>query len=392
MRARQSYENVFLIAMATLKRLFFIILSFTGLCAHAETLRVGPNLALKAPSDAAEIAKDGDVIEIETGSYPDDSTIWRAGNLTIRGVGEGRVQLPAGRELAQDKAIWVIKGDDTTVENVEFSGAAVEDRNGAGIRQEGAGLIVRNCYFHHNENGILTNSNPQSDILIEYSEFFANGHGDGYSHNIYIGEVNSFTLQFSFSHGADVGHQVKSRAHTNRILYNRLMDEDDGTSSYIIDLPNGGLSVVVGNVIQQGPETDNSTLVSYGAEGSLHDDSKLYIANNTFVNDRHAGVFIKIVPDLDGNFVINNLFAGRGKLIGTANFIANVETTDPEFVSPENYDYHLRKNSPAIDAGKDIGKLGSIDLTPTQQYVHPLQSQPRVVQNRLDAGAYEYTH
>ena len=31
------------------------------------------------------------------------------------------------------------------------------------------------------------------------------------------------------------------------------MDEKDGSSSYAIDLPNGGLAFVIGNVIQQGP-------------------------------------------------------------------------------------------------------------------------------------------
>jgi len=34
----------------------------------------------------------------------------------------------------------------------------------------------------------------------------------------------------------------KSRAYENVILYNRIMDEPDGTSSYNIDLPNGSLS------------------------------------------------------------------------------------------------------------------------------------------------------
>jgi hypothetical protein len=54
------------------------------------------------------------------------------------------------------KGIWVISGNDTVVENIEFSGAAVPDANGAGIRFEGVNLTVRNCYFHHNQNGILT--------------------------------------------------------------------------------------------------------------------------------------------------------------------------------------------------------------------------------------------
>ena len=78
--------------------------------------------------------------------------------------------------------------------NVEFSGAAVPDQNGAGIRQEGDDLVINKCSFHDNENGILTGANAASDIKIKRSRFFRNGRGDGYTHNIYIGAVRSFAL------------------------------------------------------------------------------------------------------------------------------------------------------------------------------------------------------
>ena len=162
------------------------------------TLLVGPGRTNANPSDAAGAAQDGDVIEIDAGTYVGDVAIWWANNLTIRGVG-GYAHLEANGQHAQGKAIWVIKGNNTTVENIEFSGATVADRNGAGIRQEGAGLTVRHCYFHDNENGILGGA---GDIVIEYSEFAKNGFGDGYSHNMYISNAASFTLRHSYSHHA----------------------------------------------------------------------------------------------------------------------------------------------------------------------------------------------
>ena len=121
----------------------------------AVTLEVGPGRALTRPSQAAAIAQDGDVVAIDAGTYTGDVATWRANGLTLRGVG-GRAHLVANGQSAQGKAIWVIQGNNTTVEAIEFSGAAVRDRNGAGIRQEGAGLTVRDCSFHDNENGILT--------------------------------------------------------------------------------------------------------------------------------------------------------------------------------------------------------------------------------------------
>jgi hypothetical protein len=129
----------------------------------------------------------------------------------------------------------------------------------------------------------LEGGHPTSDILIEHSEFARNGFGDGYTHNIYIGRSRSFTLRYSYSHHAYVGHTVKSRANANYILYNRIMDEVSGTSSYTIDLPDGGVSYVIGNLLQQGPNTENSTILSYGAEGLRHASNELYVV------EQHGG-------------------------------------------------------------------------------------------------------
>ncbi|NIA30707.1 MAG: hypothetical protein GWP06_12445, partial [Actinobacteria bacterium] len=175
------------------------------------TIMVGPGRDYLTPSAAAQIAVDGDLIQIAAGVYSGDVVVWRQNNLTIRGVG-GRPQIKANGTNAEGKGTWIIKGANTTIENIEFSGATVPDQNGAAIRQEGAGLIIRRCFFHDNENGVLTGGNPASNVLIEYSEFYHNGFGDGYTHNMYIGEVNSFTLRFCYSHGAKIGHNVKSRA------------------------------------------------------------------------------------------------------------------------------------------------------------------------------------
>ena len=48
---------------------------------------------------------------------------------------------------AESKAIWVIKGNNCRVENIEFSNCRVPDNNGAGIRMEGTNLTVSHCYF-----------------------------------------------------------------------------------------------------------------------------------------------------------------------------------------------------------------------------------------------------
>jgi hypothetical protein len=35
------------------------------------------------------------------------------------------------------------------------------------------------------------------------------------------------------------------------VPFNRIMDESDGTASYAIDLSDGGLTCIIGNLLQQ---------------------------------------------------------------------------------------------------------------------------------------------
>ncbi|HNM25713.1 MAG TPA: hypothetical protein PKL15_09795, partial [Saprospiraceae bacterium] len=163
----------------------------------ATTFSVGATRNYVSPNALylANIVQNGDTIDIDAEDFVGVAALarWSAHNLLIRGVG-GRPHLIANGQALQGKAIWIVSGDNNTIENIEFSGASVPDHNGAGIRQEGIGVALRHCYFHDNETGILTNNPGTGDILIEYCEFNANSYGDGYSHNLYIGHVNSLTF------------------------------------------------------------------------------------------------------------------------------------------------------------------------------------------------------
>ena len=385
-------------------------------------LRVGPGRTYAKPSDAARAAGDDDVIEIDAGVYLGDVAVWTKNGLTLRGVG-GMAHLKANGKSAQRKAIWVIQGDNTTVENIEFSGAKVRDRNGAGIRQEGAGLTVRNCFFHDNQEGILSGTNLDSDILIEHSEFARNGYSDGQAHNLYIGRVRSFTLRFSYVHHAVIGSNVKSRALANRIEYNRIMDGSDGRVNYSIDLSDGGLSFIIGNVIQQGPKTENYHLITFAPEGAGPGRNELFVVNNTLVNDRSSGVFVRNKTRIAAH-LYNNLFVGQGEVVtGDAILFGNVHARReglrerakrwifgnhenplgglpgsaknklveaPGFVAPMRRNYRLAPESPAIDAGVALETADGVDLTPRFEPGPPEKTIKRPQHGPLDAGAYEY--
>ncbi len=356
---------------------------------EARKLQVGPDKTYTMPMQVASVAQDGDTVEIAAGTYKGETATWRANNLVLRGTATfARLVAPA--VIPNQKAIWVIQGRNTTVENIEFTGAKVPDENGAGMRQDGEGLTVRRCYFHGNENGILGGGGANSMVVVEYSEFADNGFGDGYSHNMYISNIASFTLRYCNSHHAKVGHLVKTRARSNHILYNRLMDEASGNSSYQIDIPDAGTSYVIGNVIQQGPMQDNSTLISFGAESQTNGGTDLYVASNTLVNDHASGIFIRAAAGTTVRLV-NNLFVGPGTVLnGAGDTAGNLNSSNPGFVNRAGYDYHLTAGSPALNRGVNPGSANDIPLVPLFQYAGNASAISRTSVGPMDVGAFEY--
>ncbi|MES2321754.1 MAG: right-handed parallel beta-helix repeat-containing protein [Pseudomonadota bacterium] len=287
--------------------------------AAAAVLAVGPGKFHATPCSAFAAAGSGDTIEIAAGTYRGDVCAIHAHKLLIRGV-NGRPIIDAAGRHAMGKGTWVVLGHNITIENVEMLGAKVPDRNGAALRLEGTGFTLRGSYLHDNENGILGGANAASDILIETSEFSRNGFGTGQTHNVYIGTVRSLVFRYNYTHDAHVGHNLKSRAQSNQILYNRFSGTGLGQPSYEIDLPNAGLSRVSGNVIRQPAANQNATLLSYGAEGASNASDQLCVSDNAFINDDPVrGIFIQLAPSVaTPAFVQNNVFVGKGGISGRA--------------------------------------------------------------------------
>jgi hypothetical protein len=381
-----------------LKKTALFLLLLLPLSLLATVWQVGPSRTYTIPSAVSVLVNDGDTIEIDAGIYVGDVCAWTKNNLLLKGVG-GRPHLKANGNNALGKGTWVLIGNNIRVENIEFSESTVPDMNGAGIRLDGIGLRVINCYFHHNENGILTGNNGGS-IHIDQSEFGFNGFGDGFSHNIYIGRVDSAIIRFSYFHHANIGHELKSRAAANYILYNRFSNEATGNASREIDLPSGGLSLLMGNIIQQGPNSTNSNMIGYGLEGLVNPaPHEIYLVNNTMVNERFAGSFLQAASGTTLIKAYNNIFAGAGTIIsyggpGSAiDSLTNKVVADAGqagFANTAAYDYHLGSGAPAVNAGGNAGLANNgQSLLPIVEYVHPASFSNRLVQGNIDIGAFE---
>lgn len=360
----------------------------------------------KKVSDVASIIQDGDTIFIKKAIYENDKQVTITKN-NILIIGEtGRPILKAGSIIASDqsngKGIFVIRGNNVTIDNIEFQNAKVVDRNGAGIRQEGCNLKVLRCKFLNNENGILCGTIPNCKTTVEYCDFEQNGSSlnPGYQHNIYINNIDTLIFRFNTSiNAAAEGHELKSRAKFNYIAYNNIANytTDD---SRTIDLPNGGISIIIGNVIEQGPNSANNNILGYGLEGfSNPAPHGLYIVNNTFVNRRGNGSHVQIPNVTFDKFLIqNNVFVGGGAIVNgnQDEYRANVlipKLTDaqPYFEDMNLYNYALVKGSTMIDIGIPISyNVGNYSLTPYLEFHGVDNIIERHKDGKIDVGAYEY--
>ena len=233
---------------------------------------------------AIAAAQDGDTIQVDAGTYANQYASI-AKNLTLEGVG-GKVKMTSTGLIPNGKGILVIDGN-VTISNFEFSGAEVADQNGAGIRFQSGNLTLNNTGFFNNENGILTNNPGVGSLSISDSEFGDNGYDSpsGQAHGLYVGHIGSLTVNNSYFHGVLYGHEIKSRAVDNTIANSRIYDLNS-TASYTINLPNGGNASIKGNVIEQGPNSPNQTIISYGEEGNLNPGTSFVVSGNTIINDK----------------------------------------------------------------------------------------------------------
>lgn len=314
--------------------------------ATGRVLTVGPGKTYPGPGAAALAAVTGDVIKIDAGEYRGDVATWFADNLTICGVG-GRARLYADGQNAGGKAIWVVRGNNITIANVDFHDAKVNDRNGAGIRAEHTAGFLRilDSGFYDNENGILAADGPTT-ILIEGSEFARNGTGlpDGQTHNIYINRIDSVRVSASFFHQAKYGHNFKSRARETVIENSYLMDGASGYSSYLVDVPNGGRVVLRGNLLQKGPLADNRTAVSFGAEGLQTGANTLVASHNTIVLTRPNSTFFGAPAATQSIALTANLLASTnndelirgGFPLGQVQQTGTVRAANTELTAPDN--------------------------------------------------------
>jgi hypothetical protein len=265
---------------------FFLVFWLLAAPAGAATLRVGPTRALRLPSQAAAIARDGDTVLIDRGQYR-DCAVWHANRLTIAGAGPA-ASVVIGDVACEDKGVFLLGGDATTLRNLTVQGAHNAQGNAAGIRLDGTGLTVTDAIIRDNQNGILSGADPRGTIRISGSTFIGNGACiEACAHGIYAGTIALLHIDHSNFHDQHVGHQIKSRALRTEVIDSSIADGPDGYSSYLVDIPDGGDLLLSGNRMEKGPHSDNPRVaVAIGEESGRNRTHRLTITGNSFRNDQ----------------------------------------------------------------------------------------------------------
>ena len=161
---------------------------------------VGSKQQYKTFSSISRKLHDGDVVEINSGTYgcTEQSIVWTANNITVIGV-DGRATFNAtGCVITGDKGIFNPGGTNMIIDNIAFIGVQGPSRNDAGIRLDGGGYVyITNSYFENSQNGVLLTPGVPTNIVIDHSQFSGNGNcldASGCGHNMYISNGTNSTV------------------------------------------------------------------------------------------------------------------------------------------------------------------------------------------------------
>ena len=379
---------------ACARLLGMLLVSMAFAAQAAQTLVAGPTGAPMTLAEAVTKAADGDTIELLPGDYTAPLVLEQR-RLTLRGM--GKVLVTGGGKVGKAKAMWTVKGGAVAIENVEFRGARSEDGGGAGVRLESGQLTLRSCLLFDNEHGLTTGHDESAQLTIERSVFgLAPRVVGGLYHLLDVGRIGRLHVTGSrFQQGFE-GHLIKSRARETFIGYNFVHDGVRGGASYEIDIANGGLATIIGNVIGQGVDAQHRVLVAYGAEGKAWERNKLVLAHNTLISYGWLPAwflrsFTDRLPEDTQIVAVNNLIVGPGLfwLGSPGRFEGNRHALSGMLRDVETHAFELVAGSVWRDSGVDPSNIDGMDLRPKAEFEFPATTVPIAPRTRGSPGAYQ---
>lgn len=336
----------------------------------------GPPGSALPLEEALAKAKDGDTIDLLSGDYPGGFVIENR-RLTLRGMaGDKAAVFRGGAKPAAHKALLTVRGGEVRLENVEFRGARSTDGSGAGVRLEGGRLTLSRCLLYDNEHGLFATNDDKAEIVISASAFGRAPRVEGGLHHLLnVGRIARLEVTGTrFQQGFE-GHLIKTRARENLISYNFIHDGLRGGASFAVDIANGGLATLVGNVIGQGADAQSQVSVAYASENRSWDSNRLVLAHNTFINHGWLPAwFLRVIdkhlPPGVPVIAVNNLLVGGGvfELGNKGRFEGNRHAMRRMLRDAKEQAFELPPGSSLRDKGVDPRNIGGMDLSPKAEF------------------------
>lgn len=193
--------------------------------------------------------------------------------------------LAADTRPAFGKGILNIEGGSSTISDIVLTGARSVDDNGAGIRLNPTVIYSKiervKCY--NNEDGIITGPGAWTFDMID-CEMVENGQagkisGRGFTHNIYAGEIDSWSaLRCSFLR-SKFGHDIKSRA--RQCILNQVLAQGS-VEGREFDTPNGGKIYATNCIFIKEGDAIQNCLIGIGHEGIVNLTQEYIFTNCRF--------------------------------------------------------------------------------------------------------------
>lgn len=231
-----------------------------------------------------------------------------------RGTNGRRAHLAGG--VCNGKAPLVTAAGNIVIEGFEISNVFIKDGNGACIRLDPGtrDLTVRDIYCHDIQNGVLGAS--EGRFLIEDSIFFGNsidkGQSDALYHGLYISGGDEVLIRRSqILSTQNGGHSLKSGAR-KLTVEDSIIAALNGHNSRALDAYGGGEVTLLRNVIQQGPQSENSDVIGLALEPRRMQpgNHSLRLENNWVIFDNPGKGVLLRGRKLGPITVKNNTFIG----------------------------------------------------------------------------------
>ena len=324
----------------------------------------------------------------------------------LNGNDSGVLDFASATRNDNSYTVLALNSDDVVVDGFTISGGFANggsgtntlSRFGAGIfnQRSGGTTTINNCiirdnmandaaagYYHRVSSPTITNINIYNTIFENNISLGATGMYI-YTEGTSLASINVENCLFDGNISKDdTSTSTTRQGFSGSSFWLRALSSD----SYLIPSINNNTFV---NNLDQGTLTtsDNQSTIVF-THNSFSNSLYARIVNTIFFNNKNAnGDIASAISGGTSIFDQNNNALGVFNTIDEDNLsqvisIAkiNVITANPLFTDFLNGDYSLQSTSPAVDEGDNSFSNLNLDLS----------GNPRIVNNTVDLGAYEYT-